>query len=367
MLPTSAWLRTTIRNRAVELRLCFRMTVAALATYALAESLHLPLGLWAVLTAIIVTQLSVGRTVKATIDYSLGTLGGAAFSSLVATLIPHTTKPGVFAVLAVTIAPLALLAAIRPSFTVAPFTAVTVLLVPMLTHASPAESAFYRVIEVALGGVVAIVVSYLVLPERAHGLAIEASARLLELMAAALDELLGGFSRKLDPVVIQRIQDGIGEALARIGAIEGEARRERVTYLSAEPDLAPLLRTLLRLRHDLVMIGRAAVVPLPEEFQARLGAPLARFRAAASEYLRLSSAALTSRGSPPPLDAVDEALRDYTAAMALRSEGLTRGLPGEVLEHVFTLGFALDQLHRNFRDLARCVAGVSKLGSAKDR
>jgi uncharacterized membrane protein YccC len=368
MLTIPAWLHTTIRNRAVELRLCGRITVAGLASYALAEFLHLPLVLWAVLTAIIVTQLSVGRTLKATIDYSVGTLGGAVFSGLVATLIPHTSELGMLAVLAISLAPLALLAAIRPSFTVAPFTAVMVLLVPMLIHGSPLESAFYRVIEVALGGMVAIAVSFLVFPERAHGLAIEASARLLELMAAALEELLDRFTRKLDPVVIQRIQDGIGEALAWIGAIEGEARRERVTYLSTEPDLAPLLRTLLRLRHDLVMIGRAAVVPLPEELQALLAAPLARFRAAATEYLRLSSAALTSRGSPPPLEAVEEALRDYAAAMAaLRSERLTRGLPGEVLEHVFTLGFALEQLHRNFRDLARCVAGVSKLGSVKDR
>ena len=368
MLTIPAWLRTTIRNRAVELRLCCRMTVAALVSYALAEFLHLPLVLWAVLTAIIVTQLSVGRTLKATIDYSVGTLGGATFSGLVATLIPHTSELGMLAVLAISLAPLALLAAIKPSFTVAPFTAVMVLLVPMLTHASPLESAVYRVIEVALGGMMAIAVSFLVFPERAHGLAIEAGARLLELMAAVLGELLDGFARKLDAGSIQHMQDSIGETLGRISAIESEARRERLTYLSAEPDLAPLLRTLLRLRHDFVMIGRAAIVPLPDAFRALLGGALARFRAATIDYLRRNSAALTSRRSPPMLDAVDDALDDYASAMAkLRSEGLTRNLPGEVLEHIFTLGFALEQLHRNFRDLARCVAGISSRRFAKDR
>jgi uncharacterized membrane protein YccC len=90
-------------------------------------------------------------------------------------------------VLAAALAPLALLAAIKPSFTVAPFTAVMVLLVPMLTHISPLESAYYRVIEVALGGVVALAVSFLVFPERAHGLLIEAGARLL----ARLHQLRG--------------------------------------------------------------------------------------------------------------------------------------------------------------------------------
>jgi uncharacterized membrane protein YccC len=357
-----ARLRTTIRDRAVELRLCCRVTVAALVTYAFAEFLHLPLALWAVLTAIIVTQLSVGRTLKATIDYFLGTLGGAVYSSLVGTLIPHASELGVLTVLAIALAPLVLLAAMRPSFAVAPFTAVMVLLVPMFTHVSPLESAYYRVIEVALGGVIAIAVSFLVFPERAHGLAIEAGARLLELMAAALGELLDGFTRKLDPGSVRRMQDEIGEALARLGTIESEVRRERPTYLSAEPDLAPLLRTLLRLRHDLVMIGRAAATPLADGFQARLGPALARFSAAATDYLRRSGTALIGRRPPPPLDAVNEALGAYTATMAaLRSEGLTRTLPSDAVEHIFTLGFALEQLHRNFRDLDRCVAGFSRL------
>lgn len=356
-----ARLRTTIRDRAVELRLCCRVTVAALVTYAFAEFLDLPLALWAVLTAIIVTQLSVGRTLQATIDYFLGTLGGAVYSSLVGTLIPHASELGVLTVLAIALAPLVLLAAMRPSFAVAPFTAVMVLLVPMFTHVSPIKSAYYRVIEVALGGVIAIAVSFLVFPERAHGLAIEGGARLLELMAAALGELLDGFTRRLDPGSVRRMQDEIGEALARLGTIESEVRRERPTYLSAEPDLAPLLRTLLRLRHDLVMIGRAAVTPLPDGSQARLGPALARFRAAATDHLRLSGAALIGRRPPPPLEAVNEALGAYTATMAaLRSEGLTRTLASDAVEHIFTLGFALEQLHRNCHDLDRCVAGFSR-------
>src|SRR6202795_2939336 len=224
MLTIPAWLRTTIRNRVVELRLCCRVTVAALGTYALAEFLHLPLALWAVLTSIIVTQLSVGRTLKATIDYIVGTLGGAVYSGLVATLIPHTSELGVLAVLAIALAPLALLAAIKPSFTVAPFTAVMVLLVPMITHVSPLESAYYRVIEVALGGMIAIAVSFVVFPERAHGLAIEAAARLIELMAAGLGELLDGCIGTLDSGSVRRMQDEIGDAVVRLGTIEAEVR-----------------------------------------------------------------------------------------------------------------------------------------------
>ena len=40
---------------------------------------------------------------------------------------------------------------------------------------------------------------------------------------------------------------------------------------------------------------------------------------------------------------------------AVRHEGLTRDLPTETVEHFYALGFVLEQLHRNFIDLARCV------------
>jgi hypothetical protein len=30
------------------------------------------------------------------------------------------------------------------------------------------------------------------------------------------------------------------------------------------------------------------------------------------------------------------------------------------VEHIFTLGFALEQLHRNFRDLELCVAAICR-------
>ena len=47
----------------------------------------------------------------------------------------------------------------------------------------------------------------------------------------------------------------------------------------------------------------------------------------------------------------------FAAEMAaLRGEGLTRTLPLECVERIFALGFALDQMHRNLNDLARCVA-----------
>ena len=50
------------------------------------------------------------------------------------------------------------------------------------------------------------------------------------------------------------------------------------------------------------------------------------------------------------MDAVIAALDGYAAEMAaLRQEGLTRGLPAHAAEHVFALGFALDQMRQHLR------------------
>jgi hypothetical protein len=117
------------------------------------------------------------------------------------------------------------------------------------------------------------------------------------------------------------------------------------------------VRTLLRLRHDLVIVGRAASMPLPQDLQLRLGPPLRRLVAAASDFLHACAAALVARVAPPPLDAADAAFEGYAAEIAaIRSEGLMRVLPGDALEHLFTLGFALEQLHQHFRDLGQWVS-----------
>jgi hypothetical protein len=178
---------------------------------------------------------------------------------------------------------------------------------------------------------------------------------------------LAGFSRTLDLDEVRRIQDAAGEAVATCQAIAAEAKRERFVNLAAEPDPGPLARTLLRLRHDLVIIGRAAVVPLPDSLVGRLGPLLARLGAGASDYLRESATALRLRRSPPPLDPITTAFEAYTSEIvALRNQGLTRSLSSSEVERLFALGFALEQLNRNFADLARCVEeGARPRGKAK--
>ena len=278
------------------------MTAAALLAFALAQIWNIPLnGLWAVLTAVVGTQMSVGGSLHATTEYLLGTIGGAIYAATIGVLIPHPTTLGMAGVLALTIAPLAFAAAVNPSFRSAPFTGAIVLLIAGQVGEGPIR---IGALPVARGGTWrrgCRVVSLLVLPQRAYGLGLDAAARLLDLLAQLLLKLLAGFTQRLDVAGTTRMQQEAGRALAAFQAIAAEAKGERTINLVAEPDPAPLARTLLRLRHDLVIIGRAATEPLPQEFAERLGPSLARVAECTSKYLHESASALRSRRPPRPL------------------------------------------------------------------
>jgi uncharacterized membrane protein YccC len=354
-------LSALMRSRKAQLALAVRVTVAAFAALAIALALDLMLPLWAVLTSLIVTQMSVGQSLKATRDYMFGTVGGAIYGGALAVLIPHSGEGALLALLVLAVAPLAFIAAINPSLNAATVTAVIVLLIPTFRHANPLDSAIDRVLEVMVGAFTGLSVSFFVLPSRAHGQLRISAARALELIATALSELLAGLTRGLDNDALHRLQDGIGAALVELNATGAEAERERAARLSTGPDTGPLLRTILRLRHDLVMIGRASVVPLPSDLQARLAAPLAKISDAIVSYLRSVATVLRTGAGSPAASPIDAALQAHAAEVAaLRREGLTRGLPGDVAERFFALGFALEQMRQDLKDLERCIAEWSE-------
>jgi uncharacterized membrane protein YccC len=345
----------SLRGYRTQLALAVRLAVAATAAYAIARALHLMLPLWAVLTSLIVTQMSVGRSLKATRDYMLGTIGGAAYGGAITMLIPHSGEGGLLILLVLVVAPLAFIGAINPSLSAATVTAVIVLLVPVMNHANPLDSTIDRLFEVTVGGLTGLAVSFLVLPSRAIGQIRINAAQLLELLAAAFAELLAGLTRGLDNDALHRIQGGLGTPLENLHAMGLEAERERAAHLSSGPDTGPLLRTIQRLRHDVVMIGRASVVPLPANVQARLARPLADISTAITDYMRAAAASLRGGTEPVDIQSVDSALQTYAAEVAsIRAEGLIRGVPVDVAERFFALGFSLDQMRQNLNDLDRC-------------
>src|SRR5258706_2952905 len=99
-------LSALMRSRKAQLALAVRVTVAAFAALAIALALDLMLPLWAVLTSLIVTQMSVGRSLKATRDYMFGTVGGAIYGGALPGLISHSGEGARLALLVGAVPPL---------------------------------------------------------------------------------------------------------------------------------------------------------------------------------------------------------------------------------------------------------------------
>jgi uncharacterized membrane protein YccC len=243
--------------------LAFRLTAAALLALWLSHRLNVALPLWSVLTALVVTQISLGRSWKATLDYFAGTLVGVFWGACVAVLVPHTTEASLLLVLLLSLAPLAYAAALYPWLSVGPITAAIVVLLPEMLHNSPIDSATERVSEVLLGGLAGLFVSFVLVPWSAFQHTRELASQSLERMAKAIPGLIAGFEHGLDDAEAHRLQDGIGHQLSQLASVVAEAERERPLRMAADPLTGPLFRTLLRLRHDLVILGRAARSPLP--------------------------------------------------------------------------------------------------------
>jgi hypothetical protein len=256
------------------------------------------------------------------------------------------------------VAPLALLAALKRNLNAVPVSSIIVVLMPAITHASPLASAIDRVLEVGLGVVVGLGVAFLVLPAGGHRLARQEAARTLHLLAQALGRVLAGPLGPADVEALRRIYDQIGQSLAEFTTNAAEGERERTARLSSEPDTEPLRRTLLRLRHDVVTVGRIVRGdPFPGPIDGRLAPRLAVIGHAGSEYLRASGLALAARQPPPSENDLEQA---FVAALAetkaLRHEGFTRELSDEAAGRFFALAFALEEMRRTFRDLGRDVA-----------
>jgi uncharacterized membrane protein YccC len=363
----SLWneVRDRVRAFRPQLRLCLRATVAALVALAIGSSLNFPLhGSWMVLTAVVVTQVSVGGSLRASLDYILGTLAGAVYAAAVGVLVPHATALGQAVALTLAVAPLALAAALRPSFRVAPFSAVLVLLIGGEFGESPVMSAVVRVLEVALGGAVAAGVSILVFPERAHKLGIEAASRILRDTADLLPAVLSAFTQNADLDGIRRRQSDLGRALGAFGELAAEAKRERMVSFTRDVDPAPLSRTLLRLRHTLVILIRVVAEPLPGAVAERLAPRLERFGREGSQFLLSCADELSHRKAPPSLEPLDTALKACDSEIdALQREGLTRALSTAEVKRLFALGFALEQFFQNAGDLARRIQEYSAGGA----
>ena len=332
-----------LRARQPELRYALRATLAGLAANYLSDLLGLTQGYWSLLTAVLVVQLTVGASVKVAAERLAATVLGGACGFLAAYAVYRGLLDDVSALLLVLFL-LSLLAGFRPGFRLAPVTAAIVLLVDP-THAHALETALHRMLNIALGCLVGLVVALLVLPARAHADLAQQAAKLLRLLGEATGITLGGLGSARDEVAYLALNDRIRAALTAAETRGQEAKQERAAFLTDAVAPDALLRTLRRLRNDQIAIGRATAKPWPQVLQDRLGAALAAVGAALGSHLAALAEAAAARRPPPGRDAVLQSLDAFARALqSRRDDQLLRGLPIDAVSSLYALTFAFEQL-----------------------
>jgi uncharacterized membrane protein YccC len=266
-----------LRTASVDWRDPLRMTIAAVAAFALSRAVRLPEGYWAVLTALIVTRPHLGATMSAAGGRLVGTLCGAALAAGVATLRAWHAPEVVLLIAAV--APLGALVAWRSDYRTAPIAAVIVLSAGA-GGGSALAAGLLRVAEIALGAGVGAAASFLLFRTDASHRAERLAASLLR----RLGDMLAPGAERLD-ALLEASRAG-NRALAVIARTAGW---DRAGARRAET----LARLMARLHADIAFIARIGRAGLAAD-EAGVGAA-AHLRARAGAL-----AAALEAGTPPP-------------------------------------------------------------------
>jgi uncharacterized membrane protein YccC len=340
-----------------EIRHAARVAAAVGAAFAVGAIFQPPQAYWIVFTAIIVVQTSVGGTITASFERLLGTIVGALIG-VGATYLRAKTELQEGLVISAAAAIAAFAAAVRPSLRVAPITTAIVLMGGAAVHMGPITAAAWRVLEIAIGGVVGVLATLLVFPARARRMvghrgadAMRQLADLLTLFATRFDA--GGVDEEA-----RASHQGVRKSLGLAEQALAEAEQEALLGRRAD---APegLIRSLRRLSSDAIMIGRALAKPLPVASRKRIGPSAMALLRAAEMRLRNTAGALESGRVAPP-DRLDEARAAFEIAVEqTRAARLTAEIEFDAAARVFGLVFAMESLLSNLSDLTDRVGELA--------
>lgn len=336
-----------------QLRHGFRVAVSVAVAFGIASwGLHLPQGYWAVISALLVMQTSIGGTLGASRDRLIGTLLGAVVGGVAAYVRPETMWGEALA-LVLCAGSLTVVASRWPSLKVAPVTSV-IMIVGNAVHASSLEAARDRVIEITLGSLIGVVAAILIFPapaRQAVGNRVAGTlgdlARLLGLLAQRLDNPAGESESTL------AVHDKIRADLTAVETAVSEVAHESTVRLNLKPVSSAIPRTLWRLRNDTVMIGRATDHAWRGALAERLHPPaVALLRAQSRTLADYARAMLDGRTiEKPNLGAQAAAYRK--AVEALDKSELPEGRRFEAMGQVFGLAYAFEAFNQNLDDLAQ--------------
>ncbi|HEX5229142.1 MAG TPA: FUSC family protein [Bryobacteraceae bacterium] len=335
------------------LRQALKTAIAGVLALWITDLFHLPQGYWAAITALIVMQSNVGATVTASRTRLAGTAVGALVGGLFVALFGANMLG--FA-LAVTIAYLTCdLLRLTDSQRLATVTVAIIMLIS--ANAAAWVIALHRFSEVALGIVVALVVSLTVWPSHARRSVRQGLADTLGKLALLFRAILRGY-RGWEDASVEALKLDVSAAIQKNANLLQNALEEAFGPMKEREMLAQLVRQVERIFHSVETLEFAVSDSASDTYVRTFESGLERLEIAIAAALEaLAKTIASGKVCPewPDLGAIMAAL-DAEAAGSRKTGAPIRHPLDEILRFYFVLFTC-----RNLIDELESIRGLTAL------
>lgn len=319
-----------------KLILPLRTALAATLSLLAYQALHMDHGYWAVISAIIVTQSNLGRSLLASTQRLIGTLLGAAIGTAVYWAAGRNAAA--FFLAAIVTLSICVLAGLQDSMRLA---GVTVAIVMLIGNETAWEAGISRFADVALGVVVAVVVN-VVWPSRAR----DALRRSLASTCTELRELFGLVTACY---LEQQCDERMLESARTATSIRSQTNLRLVGDVKREPGtsdwlLVSLAESASRMRDHIYGIDYSARTMVNDEFHRLLEPQLREVVESIEKAFEILTAEMHDN-PPSQLPALDEKMESLDSQFTLlRQKGVPIQYSSDELLRFYSLFYRLRHL-----------------------
>jgi uncharacterized membrane protein YccC len=325
--------------------------LAGAITYAMYVGWHLPQGYWAVFTALVVTQVTLGASWKPALYRTIGSTSGALAAMLLFTVLgPGTVRVGVM--LFVLASLFGALTVLHPSFSAAGFTAAIVLLIGRL-EGTPFHIGWLRVLYTLLGSFVAFAVGALLWPVRAREGLRRKIANILDGAGVLYRAVTAAALQGIDNEQQVRQLDSQLHDLRRDITQQMDDARSEVTFSRFNPSAYQQVVELAdQVRRRLTAMVEDRSLYVHAQMEPGLVPSLANVVEKTSQNFAALSEAIRNNSSPSNSEELDAAIRELDADLAkLREQRATAPFALDRMLPFWALVFNLREVAQDLKQL----------------
>jgi len=337
--------------------------LAGLITYAIYIGWHLPQGYWAVFTALVVAQVTLGASWKPALYRTIGSTAGALAAMLLMVLFGLGTYR--IAIELFLLASLFGFLTVRhPSFSAAGFTAAIVLVLGRI-EGTPFHIGWLRVLYTLIGSVVAFLVAALIWPVRAREVLRQKIANILEgagalyraVTAAALEGIDNEDEVRLLDRKLHELRRGITQQM-------DEARSELTFSRFNEGAFQQLVELGDQIRRRLTAMAEDSSLYVHARVEPGVVPSLPRLAHITAENFSALAQAVRKPGQPLNWAPLNAAIRDLDSDLAhLRAHRITSPFALDRMLPFWALVFNLREVAHDLKQLEMILPQLVKAQS----